>query len=173
LWLELLERVEKCAGPVLIIDEAENLYRPGISRAERRTALRSLSFYCGGALPRACVILAITPDVLGEMRAEARELLEEVSEQVTLLASEDAAMLRRRLWHIKPIEVPALTEEHRTTLLARVRATHARARGARSGREWTRVADALLAERDLSAREFVRRAVDWLEANWWEGGDAG
>ena len=173
LWLELLERVEKCAGPVLIIDEAENLYRPGISRAERRTALRSLSFYCGGALPRACVVLAITPDVLGEMRAESRELLEEVSEQITLLASEDAAMLRRRLWHIKPIEVPALTEEHRATLLARVRATHARARGTRSGREWTRFADALLSERDLSAREFVRRAVDWLEASWWQGGEAG
>jgi formate dehydrogenase len=36
---------------VLLIDEAENLYRGGTSRLERRTALRSLSFYCGGMLP--------------------------------------------------------------------------------------------------------------------------
>src|SRR5258708_7031401 len=48
LWLDVLERLEGCAGPVLILDEAENLYRVGVSRAERRTALRSLAHYCGG-----------------------------------------------------------------------------------------------------------------------------
>ena len=40
-------------APVLILDEAENLYRVGVSRPERRTALRSLAHYCGGALLRA------------------------------------------------------------------------------------------------------------------------
>jgi hypothetical protein len=33
LWIALLERVEGCAGPVVIIDEAENLYRGGTTRA--------------------------------------------------------------------------------------------------------------------------------------------
>src|SRR5262249_14073987 len=89
LWIELLERLEKCAGPVVVIDEAENLYKMGVSRSERRTALRSLSFYCGGSLPRACVVLAITPDALEKLKEEARELLEEVTEQVTLLENED------------------------------------------------------------------------------------
>jgi hypothetical protein len=167
LWIELLERLEKCAGPVLIIDEAENLYRIGVSRSERRTALRSLSFYCGGALPRSCVVMAITPDRLGMLREESRELLEEVSEQATLLASEDAAMLRRRLVRLKPLEVPALAHEHREALLARVRATHAKVRGKRSGAEWTRLTEKLLAEPTLSPRDLVRRATDWLESEWW------
>ena len=78
LWFELTERIEHCAGPVLLIDEAENLYKGGTSRAERRTALRSLAFYCGGTLPRACVVLAITPEMLKELRAESKELLDEI-----------------------------------------------------------------------------------------------
>ena len=64
LWIELLERLDECQGPVLLLDEAENLYRVGVSRAERRTALRSLAHYCGGAIPRATVVLAVTPDTL-------------------------------------------------------------------------------------------------------------
>ena len=71
LWLDLLARLEGCEGPVLIVDEAENLYRMGVSRSERRTALRSLAHYCGGALPRATVILAVTPDTLTALRDEA------------------------------------------------------------------------------------------------------
>jgi hypothetical protein len=39
--------------PSSCLDEAENLYRSGVSRPERRTALRSLAFYCGGTIPRA------------------------------------------------------------------------------------------------------------------------
>ena len=30
LWLELLSRLEGCEGPVVILDEAENLYRAGV-----------------------------------------------------------------------------------------------------------------------------------------------
>jgi hypothetical protein len=170
LWLELLERLEQCAGPVLLIDEAENLYKVGISRAERRTALRTLSFYCGGALPRACVLMAITPDVLETLRSESKDLLGQLAEQLTILSAEDATMLRQRLVKLRPIRVPALEREHRATLLARVRATHARARGRRLEPGWGRFAEDLLADERLSPRELVRRAADWLEAQWWEGG---
>jgi hypothetical protein len=168
LWCELLERLDRCAGPVLVIDEAENLYKIGVSRSERRTALRTLSFYCGGALPRACVVMAITPDVLETLRSESGELLEELSDQTTILSAEDVAMLKRRLSRIKPIVVPALTRDHRATLLGRVRATHARVRGRRADANWSRFADELLVDGDMSPRELVRRASDWLEARWWE-----
>ena len=82
---------------MIILDEAENLYRAGVSRSERRTALRSLSFYCGGSLARACVILAVTPSTLEMLREEADELLDEIEGQATLLPSEDIAMFRHRL----------------------------------------------------------------------------
>ena len=77
-------------------------------------------------------------------------------------------MLRRRLHRLKPIVVPALEREHRRTLLGRVRATHARVRGRRLDAAWARFSEELLAEADLSPRELVRRAADWLEARWWE-----
>jgi hypothetical protein len=77
-------------------------------------------------------------------------------------------MLRRRLARLRPIVVPALAREHRATLLGRVRATHARVRGRRSDATWSRFADELLADDDLSPRELVRRASDWLETRWWE-----
>ena len=48
LWFELLTRLEGIAGPVILIDEAENLYTSGRAPASRRTSLRSLAFYCGG-----------------------------------------------------------------------------------------------------------------------------
>jgi hypothetical protein len=168
LWLELLERLERCAGPVMLIDEAESLYKIGVSRAERRTALRTLSFYCGGALPRACVVMAITPNVLDTLRSESQELLDQVADQSTLLAAEDATMLRRRLVRLRPIVVPPLERQHRATLLARVRATHARVRGRRLDGAWARFAEDLLSKSALSPREIVRRASDWLEARWWE-----
>jgi hypothetical protein len=168
LWLELLRRLERCEGPVVLIDEAENLFKIGISRAERRTALRTLSFYCGGALPGACVVMAITPDVLDTLRRESEDLLEELGDQATLLSAEDAMMLRQRLVKLKPLAVPALEREHRATLLARVRATHVRARGRRAEPEWGHFAEGLLPDSGLSPRELVRRAADWLEARWWE-----
>jgi hypothetical protein len=166
LWLTLLERLEGCAGPVLIIDEAENLYKGGTSRPERRTALRSLAFYCGGALPRACVVLAITPDVLPELRAEAKELLDEVSEQRTLLTWEDAAMFRRRLVRAKPVMVPALLEEHRELLAMRVRKTHAAVRGAIKDPGWGDHLESL-GTPGVTPREIVRRTVERLEGLWW------
>jgi len=167
LWVELLARLEGCGGPVVIIDEAENLYKMGVSRPERRTALRALSFYCGGALPRACVVMAITPDVLERLREESRELLEEVSEQTTLLASEDASMLRRRLSRLHPIDVPTLRPEHRALLLSRVFGTYARVRRQRPDAAWSHQSEALLGQSDLSPRELVRYATEWLESSWW------
>jgi hypothetical protein len=69
---------------------------------------------------------------------------------------------------LQPILVPRLEREHRATLLARVRATHARVRGRRLDAAWARLADDLLADASISPRELVRRASDWLEARWWE-----
>jgi hypothetical protein len=69
---------------------------------------------------------------------------------------------------LQPIVVPTLEREHRATLLARVRATHARVRGRRLDAAWARLANELLADAALSPRELVRRASDWLEARWWE-----
>ena len=129
LWLELLSRLEGCEGPVVILDEAENLYRAGVSRPERRTALRSLAFYCGGSLPRACVVLAVTPDTLAALREEAAELLSEIEEQVTLLPSEDVALLRRRLLHARPITVQKLSRDELRTLADRARKLAREVRG--------------------------------------------
>jgi hypothetical protein len=84
------------------------LYRAGVSRAVRRSALRSLAHYCGGAIPRATVVLAVTPDTLEALREEAAELLDEIEEQATLLPSEDVTMLRRRLLRARPIQVTRL-----------------------------------------------------------------
>lgn len=163
LWLELLGRVEGCEGPVVIVDEAENLYRKGVSRAERRTALRSLGFYCGGALPRACVVLALTPETLESLREEASALLDEIEMQVTSLPQEDIAMLRHRLLRATPIDVRQLTREERLVLAARVHALHARVRGEVQDDGWT----AWLAHTEAeshSPRELVRRCVERLES---------
>jgi hypothetical protein len=166
LWIALLAKLEGCEGPVVLIDEAENLYRAGTTRAERRTALRSLSFYCGGTLPGACVVMAITPDALGQLRAEATELLEDVAEQKTVLAWEDAAMLRHRLTALKPIEVPALTSAHRIVLAYRVQATHEKVRGPVKDTSWARYVSEVTAL-EIPPRELVRRLADRLERTWW------
>ncbi len=166
LWIALLTRLEGCGGPVVLVDEAENLYRGGTSRIERRTALRSLSFYCGGTLPGACVVMAITPDALDALRSEAKELLDDVAEQRTVLAWEDAAMLRRRLTALQPIEVPALTSESRIVLAFRVQATHAAVRGRVADPSWVKWVEALVSE-DIPPRVLVRRVTDRLERLWW------
>jgi hypothetical protein len=98
-------RADGCRGPMILIDEAENLFR-AFTAPQRRAALRSLSYYCGGTLPGSCVVLAITPDALDRLRGEADAQLADVAEQRTVLPSEDAAMLRRRLHQVRPIEVP-------------------------------------------------------------------
>ena len=169
LWIALLGRMEGCQGPVVIIDEAENLYRGGTTRAMRRTALRSLSFYCGAALPGACVVMAVTPDVLDDLRAEAADLLDDVAEQRTLLACEDAAMLRRRLTALRPLQVPALEPGHRAALATRVREAHGRVRGGLDDPGWDAYISALVAS-EVPPRELVRRVTDRLERIWWHGG---
>jgi len=161
LWLSLLEAMEGCAGPIVIIDEAENLYRSGVSRVDRRTALRSLSFYCGGTLPRACVVTALTPDSLVSLRAEAPALLDEVSEQKGTLPCEDATMFARRLERTRPTEIEALSAQDRERIALRLYAMHERVRGQAAPVEL----DALLASvrQDAAPRTVVRTVIDALE----------
>ncbi len=170
LWLELLARMDDCRGPMILIDEAENLYR-GLSSPQRRAALRSLSFYCGGTLPGSCVVLAITPDALTSLRQEAGELLADVTEQRTVLPSEDAAMLRRRITWTRPVEVPELDAGQRVVLAFRVRATHARVRGEVDDPRWASWVTGALSDA-ATPRELVRRVIDRLEGLWWRAGAA-
>lgn len=166
LWLELLAALEDCAGPVLMIDEAENLYTTHVSDAARRAAVRSLSFYCGGVLPSACVILAITPKVFGELKRDARELLAEVSDQSAVLDWEDAEMLRRRLFRLIPEPVPAFTRKDRAALAERLIAMHRQVRGPLEDLEIDGEVRALV--RDAGPpRALLRQLCDFLESAWW------
>lgn len=164
LWLALLERLEGCTGPLLLIDEAENLFR--FSRVERRTALRSLAFYCGGALPSACVVLALTPDALAKLQGECDALLGEVSAQRTALPFEDAQMLQRRLSRARPIEVPAFEPRLYAQLAQRLRAVHAEVRGPSLEPGWASFVERAAASA-TSPRELLRVCVDRLERGWW------
>lgn len=166
LWQLLLQKLEGCKGAVLILDEVENLYRGGVTPNERRAALRSLSFYCGGALPMACVVLAVTPEALRELQRESAEALQDAHEQRSALACEDAAMLRHRLTGLTPLEVPVLPSELRALLPFRVRATHERVRGRVNDPGWaTFVSDLVM--QNLPPRDVTRRVVDRLEGLWW------
>jgi hypothetical protein len=158
LWLDLLERLEGCEGPVLILDEAENLYRVGISRSERRTALRSLAHYCGGALPRATVVLAITPDTLVALREEAGELLDEIEAQATLLPSEDVAMLRHRLLKARPIRVTKLGPSDLATLADQARKIAREVRGKHADPQRRAFLDQAVKDSD-TPRELLRRVL--------------
>ncbi|MCC6215165.1 MAG: DUF2791 family P-loop domain-containing protein [Polyangiaceae bacterium] len=168
LWLALLDRLEKLRGPVLIVDEAENLFREGVKPAERRTALRSLAFYTSGTLDAGAVVLAVTPEALRQLRQESQALLAQIGEQVGMLAVEDPSMLSLRLRRTRLLEVPALAKSATRELAGRVAAVHAKVRGP--------VPDAALealvgrlARSGATPREVVRRAVGWLEAAWWTG----
>jgi hypothetical protein len=165
LWIELFERLDGCAGPVVIIDEAENLYRSGTSKPERRTALRSLGFYCGGSLPNACVVLAVTPETLELLRDEADVMLDDITEQRTVLACEDVTMLRHRLLRARPLRVASLGRPELEELAHRVRTVHASARGAVRDREWNSWLPEAVAAVE-SPRELVRAVVARLEARW-------
>lgn len=169
LWLALLERLEGCSGPLLLIDEAENLFR--FSRVERRTALRSLAFYCGGALPRACVVLALTPEALERLQGECDALLAEVSVQRTALPFEDAQMLRHRLARARPIEVPAFEPRMYAQLADQLRALHAQVRGCPIARVDPRFGEKVeaIAAVARTPRELLRACVDRLERAWWYG----
>src|SRR5690606_1592270 len=111
------------------IDEAENLYTTGAPWSARRTALRTLSFYCGGALPGSCVVMAMTPPAFDELRKEARALLLEADEMTSTLDLEDVALFRRRVRKLEPQLVPALSRRQRLELAERVRRTHRLVRG--------------------------------------------
>jgi hypothetical protein len=164
LWIHLLERLDGCEGPVIILDEAENLYRAGVSRSERRTALRSLGFYCSGAIERACVILAVTPDSLEQLRDEAGILLDEIEHQATLLPQEDVALLRRRLLRARPIRVARLGHAGMRELAERAVAAVADVRS--KPVEIDSLVDASL--RDATTpREALRRAVLAAESSAW------
>lgn len=122
-------RVGRGAGPVVIVDEAENPCRSGVSRVDRRTALRSLAFDCGGTLARACVATALTPASLESLRGEGPALLDEVSQQRDTLAWEDSTMFSRRLSRTRPTEAAVLTADDRVRLALRLYALHERVRG--------------------------------------------
>ncbi len=168
MWLDVLERLEGCAGPVVVVDEAENLYRSGVSRTERRTALRSLAHYCGGALPRATVVLAVTPDTLEALRAEAGELLDEIEEQSTLLPTEDVAMLRRRLLRARPIPVTKLGPRELEKLAEQARKVARDVRGKHVDRQIGAFLERAVSDsetpRDLLRRVMLREErIAWFD----------
>lgn len=168
LWLELLTTLEGCEGPVLILDEAENLYRAGVSRSERRTALRSLAYYCGGAIPRATVVLAVTPDTLESLREEAGALLDEIEDQATLLPNEDVAMLRRRLLRARPIQVTKLGAEDLTALADRARRLAKEVRGKHVDRGIAAFLEEAV-QASETPRELLRRVMLREERIAWLG----
>lgn len=168
LMLELLRVLDGVEGPVVLIDEAENLYTSGVSEPARRSALRALSFYCGGALPGACVILAMTPPALAQLRKESKALLREAAEADSTLELEDVELFRRRLTKLVPDEVPAFSTAMRRELAKKVRATHRGVRGAVELSHWDELVQAVSRE-EGSPREMMRRLVDELEAAWWAG----
>lgn len=166
LWFKLLGRREDTRGPVILIDEAENLYTSGLPPASRRTALRSLSFYCGGALSGACVIMAMTPPAVAEMRQEARGLLKDAREMQTTLDLEDVAGFSRSLWKLKPDPVKPLTRAERRALCDNVRKMHKSARGKVEIDDWSAMVDRLVAAHD-SPRTLARALIDELDSTWW------
>ncbi len=166
LWFELLARLEGIRGPLILIDEAENLYTSGRPPASRRTSLRSLAFYCGGALPSTCVILAMTPPAFEELKGEARDLLAEAKEMESTLALEDVDRFRRSLWGLKPDPVKPLSKVEREELCERVRKLHRGARGMIAFAGWNEhVRHAAAAS--VAPRVLIRSVIDELESAWW------
>lgn len=166
LWTALLREMEGAEGPVVLIDEAENLYTSGVSEAQRRSALRSLSFYCGGTLPGACVIMAMTPEALAIMRKESGALLREAASSHSTLDLEDVALFRHRLKTLKPDEVPALSSAMRRELARKVRAVHRSVRGPVEIEDWEGIVS--VAVRAAGPPRLMMRAlVDQLESAWW------
>ena len=166
LWIELLKRLEGCEGAVVLIDEAENLYTTGAPWSVRRTALRSLSFYCSGALPASCVVMAMTPSAYLELGKETKQLLDEVDEMASTLDLEDVAVFRSRIHRLAPEQVPALTHAQRLELIEKVRRTHQSVRGKIEFDDWESHAKTL-ARNQTSPRLLIRTVVDELESAWW------
>jgi len=168
LWAALLRRMDDAEGPVLLIDEAENLYTTGVSRSLRRSALRTLSFYCGGALPEACVVLAMTPSALTQMRKECGTLLIEQSEVDSTLPTEDVLVFKRRLAKLVVEQVPAMSKPMRRTLSEQVRDVHRSVRGPVDVPDWEHLVREVTADA-VAPRVLIRRLIDHLEAAWWAG----
>ncbi len=168
LWIELLRRLEGCRGAVVLIDEAENLYTTGSPWSVRRTALRSLSFYCGGALPGCCVVMAMTPPAFDELRREARALLREANEMTSTIELEDIGLFRRRIGKLEPDLVPSLSRNQRAELCERVRKAHRSVRGPVDLPDWHEHVKRLVREHE-SPRTLIRALVDQLESAWWMG----
>ena len=165
LWVELLARLEDTDGPLIVLDEAENLFRAGVSRAERRTALRSLSFYASGWLERSVVVLAVTPDTLAVLRSEAKALLDQIDGQATHLPEEDVAMLRRRL-RTKPLAVTRMGRPELEELADRAYQIGCKARGIRRERSREELLGEL-AQGARTPREVVQRVAQHVEARAW------
>jgi hypothetical protein len=165
LWVELLSRLEETDGPLIVLDEAENLFRAGVSRPERRTALRSLSFYCGGWIDRGVVVLAVTPDTLSILRSEASELLAEIDGQATHLPEEDVGMLRRRL-RSRPLSVARMGTEELEELADRAYQIGCRARGLRRERSREELLETF-AKGAKKPREVVQRVAQHVESRAW------
>jgi hypothetical protein len=168
LWLDLLQRLEGVGGPVVLIDEAENLYTTGASETARRSALRTLSFYCGGALPSACVVLAMTPSALTMLRKEQKTLLKDAAEVDSTLDIEDVDFFGERLKKLTPDEVPAFSAPMRQKLAEKVRNTHKSVRGPVALEHWDDLVTEL-ARSKAQPRALLRTLVDELEAAWWAG----
>ena len=168
LWVELLRLLEGAKGPVILIDEAENLYTTGVIESQRRSALRTLSFYCGGAIPGACVVMAMTPPALAAMRKEAGSLLREAASVHSTLELEDVDLFRRRLHVLQADEVPALSRAMRHELSSKVRAMHKSVRGPVEVPEWEQTVSEVV-KAGGPPRLLMRRLVDELEAAWWAG----
>lgn len=162
LWLALLERRSQITGPVLLLDEAENLFAGGATMPERRTALRTLAFYCGGHVPCAAVFLAVTPEALVGLRAETPELVRSVGAQKTTLPAEDVAMLQSRLRHAAPVEAPPLGFLERRALCDRLRSLHTDARGPVRDDTFAAFADELSSSK-VPVRTLVRQVTLRLE----------
>lgn len=169
LWVELLARLADTDGPLIVLDEAENLFRAGVSRAERRTALRSLSFYCGGWIERGVVVLAVTPDTLSILRSESAELLEEIDGQATHLPEEDVTMLRRRL-RSRPLSVARMGREELEELADRAYQVGCKARGLRRERSREELLETF-AKGAKKPREVVQRVAQHVEGRAWSPAD--
>lgn len=168
LWVRLLGEMEGTQGPVLLIDEAENLYTSGLPELARRSALRTLSFYCGGVLPSACVLLAMTPPALTQMRKEANALLRQAGDVDSTLELEDVELFRLRLRNLVPDEIPEFSRKMRYELADKARSAHRAVRGPVDIEDWEG-----LVRREVSGaplpRALLRSLLDHLESAWWAG----
>jgi hypothetical protein len=168
LWVALLAKLEETRPPVLLIDEAENLYTSGKGWAERRGALRTLAFYTSSTFPAGCIVMAMTPAAFDSMRKEARELLLEADEMNSTLDLEDVSTFRANLAKFVPDQVPVLTADQRVELCGKVRQLHKSVRGAVEIPGWEDRVQRLV-RLHKSPRPLIRSLVDELESLWWSG----